>query len=143
MHIDIVFYYPKHFFFFVGVTKSSFDGRDNLETYSAGLKKLAIQIVELMANALNVDSKEIRELFGEGVQSMRMNYYPPCPQPELVMGLNPHTDGGSLTILLQLNEVEGLQIKIDGSWIPIKPLPNAFIVNLGDMMEVINHTIKY
>ena len=127
----------------MGVTKSSFDGRDNLETYSAGLKKLAIQIVELMANALNVDSKEIRELFGEGVQSMRMNYYPPCPQPELVMGLNPHTDGGSLTILLQLNEVEGLQIKIDGSWIPIKPLPNAFIVNLGDMMEVINHTIKY
>lgn len=142
MHIDIVFYYPKHFFF-VGVTKSSFGGRDDLETYSAGLKKLAIQIVELMANALNVDSKEIRELFGEGVQSMRMNYYPPCPQPELVMGLNPHTDGGSLTILLQLNEVEGLQIKIDGSWIPIKPLPNAFIVNLGDMMEVINHTIKY
>ncbi|KAG4391182.1 hypothetical protein GLYMA_05G137500v4 [Glycine max] len=115
--------------------------RDDLETYSAGLKKLAIQIVELMANALNVDSKEIRELFGEGVQSMRMNYYPPCPQPELVMGLNPHTDGGSLTILLQLNEVEGLQIKIDGSWIPIKPLPNAFIVNLGDMMEIMTNGI--
>jgi hypothetical protein len=36
--------------------------------------------------------------------------------------------------------VEGLQIKKDGLWIPVKPLPNAFIINLGDMLEVIiNH----
>ncbi|KAK7399886.1 hypothetical protein VNO78_11080 [Psophocarpus tetragonolobus] len=115
--------------------------RDDLEAYSAELKKLAIQMVDLMANALNVEKKEIRELFGEGSQSMRMNYYPPCPQPELVMGLNPHSDGGGLTILLQINEVEGLQIKKDGSWIPIKPLPNAFIINLGDMMEVMTNGI--
>jgi len=100
------------------------------------LKNLAIKIIELMGNALKMETKEIRELFGDGVQSMRMNYYPPCPQPELVMGLNPHSDGGGLTILLQANEMEGLQIKKDGMWIPIKPLPNAFIINLGDMLEV-------
>ncbi|XP_020222832.1 protein SRG1 [Cajanus cajan] len=115
--------------------------RDDLETYSAELKNLAIQIIDLMANALTVDTEEIRELFGEGIQSMRMNYYPPCPQPELVMGLNPHSDGGGLTILLQVNEVEGLQIKKDGSWIPIKPLPNAFIINLGDMLEIMTNGI--
>lgn len=39
----------------------------------------------------------------------RVKYHPPCPQPELVAGLIPHSDGGSLTILLQLNEIEGLQ----------------------------------
>lgn len=85
-----------------------------------------------MAKALAVDTMEIRELFGEGVQSMRINYYPPCPQPELVMGINPHSDGSGLTILLQANEVEGLQIKKDELWIPVKPLPNAFIINVGD-----------
>jgi len=90
-----------------------------------------------MANALKVDPEEIRELFGQGTQSTRINYYPPCPQPELVIGLNSHSDGGGLTILLQGNEVEGLQIKKDGLWIPVKPLPNAFIINLGDMLEVI------
>ncbi|KAJ1430556.1 Oxoglutarate/iron-dependent dioxygenase [Sesbania bispinosa] len=115
--------------------------RDDLETYSAELKNLAIQIIDLMANALTVDTKGIRELFDEGAQSMRMNYYPPCPQPELVMGLNPHSDGVGLTILLQANEVEGLQIKKDGLWIPIKPLPNAFIINLGDMLEIITNGI--
>ena len=67
---------------------------------------------------------------------MRMNYYPPCPQPELVMGLNAHSDAAALTILLQINEMEGPQIRKDGRWIPIKPLPNAFIVNVGDILEV-------
>jgi len=100
------------------------------------LKNLAIKIAELMRNALRMETKEIRELYGDGVQSMRINYYPPCPQPELVMALNPHSDGGGLTILLQANEMEGLQVKKDGMWIPIKPLPNAFIINLGDMLEV-------
>ena len=90
-----------------------------------------------MANAITMDTSEMRELFSEGIQSMRINYYPPCPQPELVMGLNPHSDGGGLTILLQANEVEGLQIKKDGQWVPIKPLPNAFIINIGDLLEVI------
>lgn len=77
-------------------------------------------------------------LFKEGMQAMRMNYYPPCPQPEQVIGLTPHSDAVGITILLQLNEVEGLQIKKDGIWIPIKPLPNAFIVNIGDILEVIS-----
>lgn len=111
--------------------------RDDLESYSIVIEKLAIQIIELMANAIGVDTKEIRELFGEATQSTRLNYYPPCPQPELVTGLNSHSDGGGLTILLQGNEVEGLQIIKDGLWIPIKPLSNAFIVNIGDMLEVI------
>ena len=46
---------------------------------------------------------------------MRMNYYyPPCPEPEKVIGLTPHSDGIGLAILLQSNEVEGLQIRKDG-----------------------------
>jgi len=32
--------------------------------------------------------------------------------------------------------VEGLQIKKDGTWISVKPLPNAFIVSIGDVLEV-------
>ncbi|XP_057415551.1 oxoglutarate-dependent flavonoid 7-O-demethylase 1-like [Lotus japonicus] len=115
--------------------------REDLETYSAELKNLAIQILDLMANALTVGTTEIRELFGEGDQTVRMNYYPPCPQPELVMGLNPHSDSGGLTILLQANDVEGLQIKQDKLWIPVKPLPNAFIINIGDMLEMMTNGI--
>lgn len=77
-------------------------------------------------------------LFNEGLQSMRMNYYPPCPEPEKVISLNPHSDPLGITFLLNLNEIEGLQIKKDGIWIPVKPLPNSFIVNIGDALEVIS-----
>jgi len=68
---------------------------------------------------------------------MRMNYYPPCPQPDKVIGLTPHSDSTGLTILLQLNQVEGLLIRKNGLWVPVNPFPNAFIVNVGDILEVI------
>jgi hypothetical protein len=32
--------------------------------------------------------------------------------------------------------MQGLQVKKDGMWIPINPLPNAFVVNVGDQLEV-------
>ncbi|KAJ0082005.1 hypothetical protein Patl1_10093 [Pistacia atlantica] len=50
---------------------------------------------------------------------MRMNYYPPCPEPEKAIGFTPHSDPDALTIPYQLNDTEGLQIRKDGRWIPI------------------------
>ncbi|KAF5944772.1 hypothetical protein HYC85_018849 [Camellia sinensis] len=116
--------------------------RHTLEVYTADLKHLAMKILDYMAKALKMKAEDMRELFEEGMQAVRMNYYPPCPQPELVVGLTPHSDAVGLTILLQLNEVEGLQIKKDGMWVPVKPLSDAFVVNIGDILEVINHTLK-
>lgn len=95
-----------------------------------------MNIYVLIGKALGINSNEIKESLGEGGQSIRINYYPPCPKPENVLGLKAHTDGSALTILLQNNEVEGLQIKKDGTWISVKPLPNAFIVSIGDVLEV-------
>ena len=114
--------------------------RDHLDAYSEQLRKLGLKIIELMAQALNIEGNEIRELINDEEirQTMRMNYYPPCPQPDKVIGLNAHSDIGTLTILLQVNEMEGLQIKKDGLWLPVSPLPNAFIINLGNVWEVSN-----
>ncbi|XP_010273388.1 PREDICTED: protein SRG1-like [Nelumbo nucifera] len=110
--------------------------RDTLDSYSQEMKRLAMNILELMAKALKMEVGEIRELFEDGMQSMRMNYYPPCPEPEKTIGLTPHSDASGLTILLQVNEMEGLQVRKDGMWVPVKPLPNAFIINIGDILEI-------
>lgn len=101
------------------------------------VKKLALSILDHMARALKMDAKEMTELFGDGVQTMRMNYYPPCPEPDMAIGFTPHSDAVALTILYQLNETEGLQIRKEGRWVPVKPLHNAFVVNIGDIMEVV------
>ncbi|KAI3700193.1 hypothetical protein L2E82_44814 [Cichorium intybus] len=113
--------------------------RDTLEAYSKALKNVALKTLGFISNALKMDNNDMMTLFEEGMQAMRMNYYPPCPQPEQVIGLTPHSDAVGITFLLQLNEVEGLQIKKDGTWIPVKPLPNAFIVNIGDILEMVTN----
>ncbi|KAK7307013.1 hypothetical protein VNO77_39699 [Canavalia gladiata] len=115
--------------------------RDNLEKYALEIKKLCVTIIEFMTKALKIQPNELLELFEELGQAIRVNYYPPCPQPDKVIGLSPHSDGGALTILLQVNEKEGLEIRKDGMWIPIKPLPNAFIINVGDMLEILTNGI--
>lgn len=63
-----------------------------------------MDILRHLAKASGIEEVEIRELFENGIQMMRMNYYPPCPQPEKVNGLTNHSDPTALTILLQLNE---------------------------------------
>ncbi|KAL6991346.1 hypothetical protein U1Q18_009461 [Sarracenia purpurea var. burkii] len=116
--------------------------RDTIEAYSTEMKDLSMKILDRVEKALKVKDGEMIELFeDEGLQSMRMNYYPPCPQPEHAIGLSTHSDGSGITILLQLNEIEGLQIKKDRRWIPITPLPGAFIVNIGDLLEIMTNGI--
>ena len=50
-----------------------------------------------------------------------MNYYRPCLQPNQVISLNSHSDASALTILLQINEMNGIQTKKDGKWVLVKP----------------------
>ncbi|KAL3739745.1 hypothetical protein ACJRO7_021076 [Eucalyptus globulus] len=106
-----------------------------LDECTSELRDFVMKILLLMAKALQMESKDMIELFDEGRQALRKNYFPPCPRPELVTGLTPHSDSTGLTILLQVNEMEGLQVRKEGKWVSVKPLPNVFVVNVGDILE--------
>ncbi|PPS01954.1 hypothetical protein GOBAR_AA18714 [Gossypium barbadense] len=88
--------------------------RSTMECYLSELQKLATKLIGFMGKALKIKEKEMMELFDDGLQAVRMAYYPPCPQPESVMGLFPHSDMTLLTILHQLNGVDGLEIFSNG-----------------------------
>merc|ERR1712187_766326 len=52
----------------------------------------------------------------------------------------PHSDYSGFTILLQdeddnQNGRGGLEIDIDGVWVPIMPKKGCFVVNIGDLFE--------
>ncbi|KNA02710.1 hypothetical protein SOVF_216110, partial [Spinacia oleracea] len=116
--------------------------REAMENYTAEVHKLTKKILDYLAKALDVDSEVKGDVFGEGHQSIRVNYYPACPQPDKVIGLAPHTDAISLiSILLRLHGMEGLQVKRNNKWVAITPKPNAFIINVGDMLEVMSNGI--
>ncbi|XP_059436404.1 protein SRG1-like [Corylus avellana] len=113
--------------------------RETMESYLKELQKLAMTLLEHLGKALMIEMKEMKELFEDGMQSTRITYYPPCPQPEQVIGITPHSDATGITILHQVNGVEGLQIKKDGVWIPVNFLPDAFVVNAGDVLEILSN----
>ncbi|KAJ0802787.1 putative codeine 3-O-demethylase [Helianthus annuus] len=77
--------------------------------------------------------------FENCTQGIRMNYYPACPEARKVLGLTPHSDATGLTLLVQVNEVQGPQMKKNSKWVPIKPILGSIIVNIGDVLEVINY----
>ncbi|KAI3741604.1 hypothetical protein L1987_59278 [Smallanthus sonchifolius] len=115
--------------------------RDTMENYLKELQKLAMALFSLIGQAVDIDKKEMVDVFEDGMQSVRMTYYPPCPEPDRVVGLSPHSDATGLTILLQVNEVEGLQVKKDGVWIPVNFLPDAFVINIGDVLEIMSNGV--
>ncbi|XP_068319551.1 protein DMR6-LIKE OXYGENASE 2-like [Pyrus communis] len=68
---------------------------------------------------------------------MAANNYPPCPDPSLTLGLPKHFNINLITILLQ-EQVNGLQVLKDEQWLAVEPVPNAFVVSIGHMLQIIS-----
>ncbi|KAM6557444.1 hypothetical protein CsatB_004463 [Cannabis sativa] len=113
--------------------------RENLDKYSREVQKVAVCVMKFMSRNLGLNSETLASKFEDGTQGMRINYYPPCVEADKVIGLTPHSDATGLTLLLQVNDVQGLQIKKNGKWIVVKPVPGAFIVNIGDIIEIMSN----
>ena len=61
--------------------------------------------------------------------------YPGQPQGQSDQGVGAHKDGGILTLLLQ-DEVGGLQVQTSEGWVDVPPRKNAFVINIGEMLEL-------
>jgi len=97
---------------------------------SLGVKEIAPKSMEDQENDWMAKDLE------NGSQIVMVNCYPACPEPDLTLGLPPHSDYGMLTLLLQDESVQGLQIHYGGRWLTVEPIPNSFVVNVGDHLEV-------
>ena len=123
-----------------------FFNRQAAVNYSKETKFLYIMVVRAILESLGLaeTTKDIDENdgdhhiikeFQDGSQLLVVNCYPSCPEPDLTLGIPPHSDYGFLTLLLQ-DEVKGLQIQHEGRWVTVEPIPNSFVINVGDHLEV-------
>ncbi|PKI38503.1 hypothetical protein CRG98_041105 [Punica granatum] len=112
--------------------------REEVAEYCTSIRALVLRLLEGISESLGLERDYIGNNLGEHGQHMALNYYPPCPQPELTYGLPGHTDPNLITILLQ-DDVPGLQVLKTGRWVAANPIPNTFIVNIGDQMQVISN----
>jgi isopenicillin N synthase-like dioxygenase len=114
-----------------------------LEDYYAQMEELALNLLRIMALALEQPESFFADKMGHHLSALRLvNYYsidPPLHQ-EQVMRAGAHTDYGALTILNAQDA--GLQIflyndddKTTGRWYPVPLVPGALIINLGDLMQ--------
>ncbi|XP_061376322.1 flavonol synthase/flavanone 3-hydroxylase-like [Gastrolobium bilobum] len=111
--------------------------REAFQEYAKVIEKLALKLMELIAMSLGLPPKRFHGFFKDQTSWIRLNYYPPCPFRDIVLGCGRHKDTGVLTVLAQ-DEVSGLEVKrkSDGEWVRVNPTPNAYIINLGDIMQV-------
>ncbi|KAL6175162.1 hypothetical protein ACLB2K_051805 [Fragaria x ananassa] len=112
--------------------------REEVGEYCTSVRGLVLKLLEAISESLGLQKDYIVKALGKQAQHMALNYYPPCPEPELTYGLPGHTDGNLITILLQ-DDVPGLQVLRKGKWVAVNPIPNTFIINICDQMQVISN----
>ncbi|KAL9330079.1 hypothetical protein ACSQ67_005082 [Phaseolus vulgaris] len=114
-----------------------------MDEYVEQLLRLGEKLSELMSENLGLEKDYMKKAFsgsdGPAVGT-KVAKYPECPRPELVRGLREHTDAGGIILLLQDDQVPGLEFFKDGKWVKIPPSKNnAIFVNTGDQVEVLSN----
>ncbi|XP_010925427.1 1-aminocyclopropane-1-carboxylate oxidase 1 [Elaeis guineensis] len=116
--------------------------REAMQEYVEQSIKLAEKLAALLSENLGLEKDYLKKAFSEPFVGTKVAKYPTCPHPELVMGLRRHTDAGGIILLLQDDEVPGLEFLKDGEWAPIPPTKGYRIfANLGDQVEVVSNGI--
>ncbi|XP_057838171.2 flavonol synthase/flavanone 3-hydroxylase-like [Cryptomeria japonica] len=109
-----------------------------MDEYSKKICKLWEVLMQDLCGGLGLANENaLHEALGGERKEIHftINYYPPCPQPEQVLGISAHSDVDALTILLQ-DQTPGLQILKGDAWLEVPCIPGVLVVNIGDQIEV-------
>jgi isopenicillin N synthase-like dioxygenase len=119
--------------------------RETMCEYRDACTNLGLALLEAFCVGLDLPPEYMRQDFAENHTGfIRLNYYPvkdPMESSEIEhlpiadLGVHHHTDAGALTVLMQ-DDVGGLQVFKEGNWHGVSPVPGAFVINIGDMMQV-------
>lgn len=116
-----------------------------LLSHHAACERVGLALLRALCASLGVPPDTLEPAFRDHSSFVRLNRYPPCPDPAPPgapllpehghLGVHHHTDAGALTLLYQ-DAVPGLQVERGGRFTVLQPEPGALTVNLGDMLQV-------
>ncbi|KAG5095192.1 hypothetical protein GLYMA_18G184800v4 [Glycine max] len=110
--------------------------KEIIEAYASEVRRVSQELLSLLSVIMGMQKHVLLELHQESLQALRVNYYPPCSTPEQVLGLSPHSDANTITLLMQDDDITGLEIRHQGGWVPVTPISDALVVNVGDVIEI-------
>ncbi len=110
--------------------------REAVVAYCDTMERLVQRLVPLYALALDLPAAYFDAPFRESQYKLRMTHYPNQPVAlDDEFGIAPHTDTSFLTLLAP-NAVPGLSIRTQGGkWIDAPPIPDAYVVNGGQLLR--------
>nr|BAS69333.1 anthocyanidin synthase [Lilium speciosum] len=109
--------------------------------FAKELRVVVTKMLSMLSQGLGLESGKLEKELGgmdDLLMQMKINYYPKCPQPELALGVEAHTDVSSLTFLLT-NMVPGLQLYYGGKWVIAQCVPDSLLVHIGDTLEILSN----
>lgn len=103
--------------------------------YLDRLTTVSLRLLEAWATSLGADPRAFSPAPGQRPQPLlKIARYPGTDLPQ---GVGPHKDIGTLTLLHLEEGSTGLQAEtVDGAWIDVAPLPGAYVVNIGEALEI-------
>lgn len=105
------------------------------EAYYRAVFDLGRKLFSGFALALGLEENYFDSVANFPPSKLRMIHYPHDAQAQDAPGIGAHTDYECFTILLA--DKPGLEVMNGhGDWIDAPPIPGAFVVNIGDMLEV-------
>ena len=109
--------------------------RDAVLEYIDAVTAVGRIVLRGIALGLGLDDQWFdRNLTADPLVLFRIFHYPPPPSGADGWGVGEHTDYGLITLLAQ-DTSGGLEVHGRGGWVAVPPDPEAFVVNIGDMLE--------
>ncbi|KAJ1332906.1 hypothetical protein BSLG_008533 [Batrachochytrium salamandrivorans] len=109
-----------------------------VDRYVLRMRSLGMATMQAMALGLGISEHYFDSSMDDSFWVMRMIGYPPLSKETDNVGIScgEHTDYGCLTILNTDETTGALQVKAkSGEWISADPIPGAFVINIGDMVN--------
>jgi isopenicillin N synthase-like dioxygenase len=110
-----------------------------IENYYARALAFSGDVLAAIVGGIGEDVGYFRAQFDQPMALLRGNYYPQRPAWAGVkdFGIATHTDYGCLT-LLAMDGTPGLEVRgRGGRWIPVSAPVGGFVVNFGEMLEML------
>lgn len=110
--------------------------RAAFENWDASLARVGLRLLRHWAVSLGAAEDIFDPSFADKPATLiKVVHYP--GRADYEQGVGAHKDSGVLTLLLLEPESSGLQVELtDGRWLDAPPVPGAFVVNIGELLEV-------
>lgn len=114
-----------------------------IQTYVVEARKVLDEILKYLEQAFGLKKDCFTRYFDPAKSEINVpiNYYPPCPAPESVLGLTSHSDISTLTLLMESEASGGLQVmsRESKNWLTVTWPKDMLLVGAGDLLEIMSN----